>query len=90
MGKSGVRHMGEMGEWAKLKKTQIKKVRYGKKWGATYGRNGRVGEDTYLGDHRALAVVRDGAPAEEAFGEVLLVILLEDVLHTETRAHKKE
>ena len=33
-----------------------------------------------LGDHRALAVVRDGAPAEEAFGEVLLVILLEDVL----------
>ena len=37
-GKSGVRHMGEMGGWAKAERE--KKVRHGKSGCATYGRNG--------------------------------------------------
>ena len=36
--------------------------------------------DLELADHRALGVVRDGAPAEQSLGQVLLVILFEDVL----------
>ena len=35
--------MGEMGGWAKLKNTRIKGEIW-EKWGATYGRNGWVGE----------------------------------------------
>ena len=42
-GKSGVRYMGEMGGWAKLKKTRLK-CEIWEKWGATHGRNGWVGE----------------------------------------------
>ena len=43
MGKNGVRHMGEMGGWAKLKKTRLK-CEIWETWAATYGRNGWVGE----------------------------------------------
>ena len=61
MGKSGVRHMGEMGRVGENKylENPDSNVRYGKKWGATYGRNGCGGRNNkYLGDELDSASAR--------------------------------
>ena len=54
--------MGEMGGWAKLKKTRLK-CEIWEKWGATYGRNGCGGRQRHLGGVGIAIGVEAGAAA---------------------------